>query len=259
MANKIITAIFVLVILGICYSDELMNIQGKKFAVELYKGKSEIQFYKNKTYEFTYDTDAMSFLNSGKYSITNSAILLEPDTCQDVRARSTMPCGESLGRAECRFAVDNTSLYYSKYLQCTSREKNNQKFIESLLLENENALGMKISRMVFPVEENKVKPGTEVVYNGIPVIVLPGSGITTTLVKIREKPSTSSKALTYCATVAYDPSAKEYDAVPKNTMVRIIARTRDKYTVGKWNNYWYCISVGMNDRVWMFGEFIKLK
>lgn len=259
MPKKIIAAIFVLAILGICYSDELTNIQGKKFAVQLYKGKSEIQFHKNKTYTVTYDTDAMSFLNSGKYSIKNNAILLEPDTCKDARAGNDMPCGESLGRAECRFTDDNTSLYYSKYLQCTSREKKNQKFLESLLLENENALGMKISRIVFPVQENKVKPGTEVVYDGIPVIVLPGSGITTTVVKIREKPSTSSKALTYCNTVAYDPSSQEYDAVPKNTMVKIIARTRDKCTVGKWNNYWYCISVGMNNRVWMFGEFVKLK
>jgi hypothetical protein len=108
--------------------------------------------------------------------------------------------------------------------------------------------------------EYKFKPGTEVVFDGTPVIALPGSsGITTTGIKIREKPSTSFKALKYCDTIAYDITVKVYDSVLKGTPVQIIARTNDKFTVDTWEYYWHLASPGVTYRVWMYGKFIKIK
>ena len=94
------------------------------------------------------------------------------------------------------------------------------------MLENTNALGKKSSKLVFPLPESKVNAGTEVLYDGVSVIVQPGSGKTTSNVKIREKPSTGSKSLKYYDKIFYDPTAKEYDSVPRDTTVTIIARQR---------------------------------
>jgi hypothetical protein len=259
MLKKIALTISIIAACSISHSEEITSVLDKKFVVQLFKGNSEITFNKKNIYEVKFDTDGMSFSNKGKYSIKNNVIYLEPDTCSAYNNKTT-PCNETLGRAECRLIDDNTSLYYSKFIECTSLEKGNHIFIDVISLENKNSLGKKTTRLVFPLSEYKVKSGAEIVYDGIPVIALPGSsGITTMGVKIREKPSTSSKALKYWDKIAYDMTAKEYDSVPKGTPVQIIARTKDKFTVDKWDNYWYLVSVGANSRVWMYGEFIKIK
>jgi hypothetical protein len=259
MLKKIVLTISIISTFSISYSEEITSALGKKLFVQLFKGNSEITFNRNTTYEVKFDTDGMSFFNKGKYSIKNNVIYLEPDTCYGYNNKTT-PCKETLGRAECRLIDDNTSLYYSKFIECASLEKGNHIFTDVISLENQNALGKKTARLLFPLSEYKVKSGSEIVFEGTHVITLPGSSaITTTGVKIREKPSTSSRALQYCDSMAYDMTAKTYESVPKGTPVQIIARTKDKCTVDKWNNYWYLVSVGVNYRVWMYGEFIKIK
>ena len=49
---------------------------------------------------------------------------------------------------------------------------------------------------------------------------------------------------------------------PKETQIRVLARTLEKERVQQWTNYWYYVEItaaeGMMQRYgWMFGEFIS--
>jgi hypothetical protein len=79
-------------------------------------------------------------------------------------------------------------------------------------------------------------------------------GVTTSAVKIRKTPEAEGEELVYFSEIF----APEQKSVPNKTSVTIIARTLEKQTVQKWENYWYYVQVGAHDGVWMFGEFVKI-
>lgn len=117
---------------------------------------------------------------------------------------------------------------------------------------------MNVAAMPFPVENSKIKSGTSKIYKGVPVVAMGlAKGVTTTNVKIREKPSINSRSLDYIK-APYETDAV-MQSVPAGTEVVIIARTRDRDKVQSWSNYWYLVSMGFTTEVWMFGEFVKIK
>jgi hypothetical protein len=248
MIKKLFIIMFVINIFSISYSADIKMIIGADVTFSFMLGNCKISFNKDLTYEAMYESEGLYWYNKGKYSIKSDTAYLEPNICKSGKTdKNNIPCGETLGRAECRSADNPDSLYHSKFIECTS-------------LDNKNVLGLNSSKILFPLSAYKVKSGEERVYKGVPVIVLTGSsGTTTGNVKIRKSPSIKSESLKYTDKLYLDPESKTYDFVPKDTLVNIIARTKNKFPVDKWNNYWYLISAGMSTEVWMFGEFIKLK
>ena len=248
MIKKTVLAITILCISSVSHSLDITSVSGTKFNLGFLIGNCEIQFNKDNTYEANYGSEGLYWYNKGKYSIKNSTVYLMPSTCKFNKENAdSVPCGQTLGRAECRMVDDRNSLYYTKYLECNS-------------IDNKNVLGFNTSKILFPLTSYPVASGAERVYDGTAVVVLTGStGVTTANVKIRKKPSVDSESLKFTDKIYFDPGAKTYDYVPQNTAVTIIARTKNKSAVDKWNNYWYLISAGMSIEVWMYGEFVKLK
>jgi len=211
-------------------------------------GSCSMDLKKDHTYEAIYESAGICWYNTGKFDVKNNKLYFEPIICKDSRnVKDFLPCDKTLGRAVCKIIEDLNSLYYTKFLECIS-------------LDNNNVLGFNSAKILFPIKSYRVKSGEERRFNGINVIVLTGlSGITTGNVKIRKEPSINSESLKYQDKIIYDTTGKISDFVPKDTKVNIIARTKNKHQVDKWNNYWYLITVGMNSEVWMYGEFIKLR
>lgn len=77
--------------------------------------------------------------------------------------------------------------------------------------------------------------------------------VTKDFVRIREEPSVEGKIVRYLPALGRRTS--EY--MPKETMVEVFARTKDKDTVKGWTNYWYYIDSGWNRGVWVFGEYLE--
>ena len=90
-------------------------------------------------------------------------------------------------------------------------------------------------------------------------------GTVTVNAKFRERPDTSSRALS-CMVLKEGPDAPEeikLDYAPAGSVIGILARTEKKFRVEKWENYWYYVEVFdayrfKAQKAWMFGEFIKI-
>jgi len=51
-------------------------------------------------------------------------------------------------------------------------------------------------------------------------------------------------------------------ALPTDIKLTILARTKKRERVGKWNNYWYYVEFETYFdymRAWVYGEFVKIK
>jgi hypothetical protein len=105
-----------------------------------------------------------------------------------------------------------------------------------------------------------MEPGTEMVFQGTPVVLILKLAVTNDAVRVREGPSLN-----------YDPFAlRLFDnrtSYPVNTEVYVLGRTLKKERIGDWNNYWYLISVPTHVmtppesglRKWAYGEFFDFK
>jgi hypothetical protein len=213
------------------------------YATVISEGKAVFQ--KDGTYTFGYSSEGVNWYNSGNYSIIKDKVLLKPTFCSTHREGSAVNCAETMGEAVCVIQSRPADLYYFKYFVCTSKN-------------NRNAVSSNMPDMPFPILDFTVKAGTSKIFRGIPVITMGmAKGVTTTGVKIREKPSVNAKSLEYI-TRMFDPGT-EQQSVPEKTDVTVIARTRDRDRVQSWNNYWYLVNVGVMNEVWMYGEFVKIK
>ena len=251
MKNGIITAGISLALLSVSFTmagdagidQGFLTKHSFKYGTRI--SSSELNFNPDGTYTYEYGSEGMNWYNRGSYTVTSDAVLLKPDFCSTHREGAAGDCGETMGEASCSIQAKPNDLYYSNYFICSSKK-------------NKNAVSVNVASMPFPVEHSKVKSGTARIYKGIPVVTTgPAKGITTTNVRIREKPSINSKSLDYVKN-PYETDAV-FESVPVNTEVMVIARTRDKDRVQSWNNYWYLVSTGFNTEVWMFGEFVKIK
>lgn len=111
----------------------------------------------------------------------------------------------------------------------------------------------------------EVKAGAERMVDGIAVIYTPAFKKPTTTVIVRKAPSKSSEALSWYSRKK-DGTVEERKNLRKGEKISVLARTREKLQVDKWNNYWYYVdidaidamgNVPLSERGWVFGEFLK--
>lgn len=99
----------------------------------------------------------------------------------------------------------------------------------------------------------KTTAGATKKIDGAKVVMMKGGGVTTANVKLRSGPSTNTEVLEFKS--MDDDIMQSY--IPKGFELEVVARTKDKYEVGKWNNHWYYVEPNMETgRGWVFGEFL---
>lgn len=215
----------------------------KEFQYGVQMSAAILSFKPNGTYTASFSSGAKSWYNEGAYTLAGSTVTLTPVQCLSHEGGRTIPCSESLGAAMCTIKEAGDNLHFARFLSCRSP--------------NRQPLGVGTSVIDFYHDGFRLPAGTERKWQGVPVVTTGNQfGVTTTAVKIRKAPSVTA------AVVPFSPGPQkkgDASAVPAGTDVVIVARTKDRQTVDTWNNYWYLVSVGPIDLVWMFGEFVKLK
>lgn len=98
--------------------------------------------------------------------------------------------------------------------------------------------------------------------NGIAAVTMGvKTASTTTVIKVREAPGASAKEINFeCG-----DNDETIKSLGKGKSLTVLARTKDKDKVGKWNNYWYYVEYKKCEfddgfsRGWVFGEFVKVE
>jgi uncharacterized FlaG/YvyC family protein len=141
---------------------------------------------------------------------------------------------------------DSSSPKYRQYISYKGKE------LEQLYIKNE----LKIWNY-----NTLVKEGEPLKINGRDAVAMGAKeGITTAVLKMRETPSSTAKEIHF----TYDDVDETYTvkALPKDTSLIILARTKDTDKVGKYSNYWYYVEFERYFdymRAWVYGEFVKIK
>lgn len=204
----------------------------------------QIIFSKDKRYSTTYASEGIYWYNAGKFDIKGDTIFLEPDQCKDSDRGATIPCENTLGRAKCRVTAPNDDFEFLEKIVCTS-ETNHHLLTSDA--ENSEAFYFNTTK---PVPEGSIRK-----YGTIDIYTINRYGVTTDNVKIRESPSMSGKPITFIPQLFAEANRP---SVPTGTRLRIIGRTLTRDRVQKWQNYWYLVNVGAHEKVWMFGEFVRI-
>lgn len=176
----------------------------------------------------------------GRYTINNGAV-----TITGFKRTSASIDGEVPGDLRCTLLRTEESLRFTELLSCVPVAGGNQ--------------------MVFFDTTAEVKAGAERTVDGIAVIYAPAFKKPTTTVIVRKAPSKSSEALSWNSR-KQDGTVEERKNLRKGEKITVLARTREKLQVDKWNNYWYYVdidaidamgNVPLSERGWVFGEFLK--
>lgn len=116
--------------------------------------------------------------------------------------------------------------------------------------------GVQCGKTVYYSAKNTPPKGKEVKIAGKEAVLMGKVGAsTTTKVVIRSSPSKASQAIACSGNV------------PEILNLTVLARSKEKVQVDKWNNYWYYVLVHGNEMTfecgnepaWVFGEFVRLK
>lgn len=161
---------------------------------------------------------------------------------------------EEKGRfLECLFDPVPKSIFSDQTLTCINELKSTVVYHNLKIPASPNAARC--------LEYSKEKPCVE-------VEVLKNTGRIKETAKLRNGPDVQSEAKEYCKTTEISETPCKLDcaqAIPAGTKVILLARTKQKVKVNKWENYWYyvryqtgaCIMGPVFMHSWVFGEFVK--
>ncbi len=233
--------------------NSIEQIINRKYSYSYIIGGGELQFFKNNTYKISYGSEGWYWNDEGTYQTKNGKVYLYPTKCTPDQKDDQGHYKFTMGDAICSLFASHNSLDYMLGIKCVSTY--NKKHLWGDNLGDD--------KMIFDDNTAKVPEGSKRKIKDIPVITMDmKKGATISNVKIRERPSVNSKSLQYQKGL-YADDAKTFPYVPSDTDVIIIARTVNREKVENWNNYWYYVNVGtyvgVENGVWLFGEFVKIK
>jgi hypothetical protein len=218
-------------------------LKGTPFYLKEIIYESEIRFTADGGYVAEYSSEGWDWLDSGKYEIKGSKVILSPSDTNGKKYQTKADSKNSLGEGSCYLENPADDLFYGSYLVCES------KYNSDFLL-GQNIKGNKLK---FPVRTTLLINVKRRYQNQNIVTLGLADAEALQNVKIRRSPSVSGEAVKYFPEIYGD--YLEY--VPKGTKLTLIARTENKITVEKWNNYWYLVNAGAVMNVWVYGEFVK--
>lgn len=162
------------------------------------------------------------------------------------------------------YTIKGTSiqLHGSKLTRCKLDENS-----KSLIFTAELNCG---GNWIFFPDSTRRAEGSEIQFgNQILVTMKSKAGLLTTPAVFREKPTTKGKPIR-CPDGTSPLSSTKPDGSTGPLLsggFEIIGRTKEKASVGKWNNYWYYILTPFNELGtecsglvgWVFAEFVRVK
>lgn len=206
----------------------------------------KVKFTKDKKFEMHIEYGQSYSEGKGTYVIRDGKITL---TIDKIPADQQVD-GMMLKEGELRDGVLIYDEKSPKYKWCLSFKKDAGK---SLYLDGE----IKIWN-----HDSLIKEGTAFSMEGKEIIAMGAKdGATTAVVKIRETPSATGKEIHYTYEDAMEPPVT-VKALEKGKHLIVLARTKDKDKVGKYNNYWYYVEFETYidyRRGWVYGEFVQMK
>ena len=250
--NRKITKILILFLLLNCKNSN--SLENNKFSLNQLTERSDLsegsglhflglKFGKLNEFEFRYSSEGWNWYTKGKYSIKDTKLSLIADFCEDNFGKQN--CNDSFGNGFCQINQNVDSIEFLYKLDCYSEKDFN-------IFDSSSEKSKKIS---FDIKEVKINSGTEKIYSNIPIITLGNTlGRVLEPVVLREGPGLEFKKTDYVVNIYDGPYL---NSLPKDESVIVHARTRQKYQVKNWNNYWLLISSGDTKKVWAFGEFIS--
>lgn len=201
----------------------------------------KIKFGSDGKFESSIDYGQTGTDLSGSYTVKNGKLTLKIEHSNLDKSIIGLVLKDGIS------GYDPSSLKYRNYISFTDKE------IERLYIKD--------SDLRIWDHNSLVKEGEPVRVNGIDAVAMAArKGSNTSVLKMREAPSQNSKELQY----TYEDVDKTYTvkALPVNTALTILARTKEKEKIGKWNNYWYYVEFETYldyMRAWVYGEFVKFE
>ncbi len=192
--------------------------------------------------------------SNGTYYLKNKMIYLNEKHKKSKKSHETIYANWK--NVTCKIKPVPESLFYFEQLVCRGKE-NGEKLHVSFWNRNVLAHAKK-----------------EITIDGIKSITIsPSIYKVIDAVKIRSKPSVKSKVLSYSELKGKNSTElKTYKYIPKGKEIVVLAKTRKKYKIGKWSNYWYYItkfkwfspdrgfpSPIFKKKAWVYGEFVQFK
>lgn len=168
-------------------------------------------------------------------------------------------------KGTCKIVKLNDHLFFQEQLQCTGSL--------GKLLDSDQKIEGTSKSFKGKVFRSPVPAGKERKIQGKEVITVLKTGKINDAAYLRSAPDASAKPLT-CTLSKPDSNghaSKGYEGqvIPKDTELSVIARTKTKVKVQKWENYWYYVEKRSHNLVadwitscgpgWVYGEFITLK
>ncbi|HPS56789.1 MAG TPA: hypothetical protein PK514_01670 [Spirochaetota bacterium] len=203
----------------------------------------EITFTHDGHFEFLIDLVQTRIDAKGTYSINGGKLKL---LIED----SNMGKGNiGLSLDEGAILTDKNSPKFRRYL-----------YFKTIKLEE---FFMHVNELVLWDTGSAVKEGESISIQGIDAVTMGvKEAVVTTILKMRETPDPNGKEIqiTYVDSDDIAP-AIVVKALPKGQRLLVLARTKEKSNVGKWNNYWYYVEFELYEtrRAWVYGEFVKIK
>jgi hypothetical protein len=199
----------------------------------------KLQFQTDGTFSAEYNFGDHGPAISGKYSISNGTLDLSINN--DAKTQYNSMTGLSLKTdknylyRKGKLIDDPASITYSRYILFS----NGSRF--------------------YDMKSSPGKEGTEIMVEKIPAVLMGmKKAKATSNVKFRVKPDVKAGELTLDAGPENDP----LKYIPAGDSFILLARTREKAKVQKWDNFWYYVEVpnrSGNVRGWVFGEFIEIR
>ncbi len=201
----------------------------------------KIKFGSDGKFESSIDYGQTGTDLSGSYTVTNGKLTLKIENSNLDKSIIGLVIKDG------KPGYDPASLKYRNYISFTDKE------IERLYIKGRD--------LRIWDHNSLIKEGEPVRVHSIDAIAMSArKGVNTSVLKMREAPSQNSRELQY----TYEDIDKTYTvkALPVNTALTILARTKEKEKIGKWNNYWYYVEFETYldyMRAWVYGEFVKIE
>ena len=201
----------------------------------------KIKFTREGRFEFVLDYGQSYSDAAGSYTIKNGKLNLAVESSNTDKSSAGMNIKNGI------LSTDASSPKYRRYILFKAEDLKDLYIHEDLKIWDYNSV---------------VKEGESLSIKGIDAS---GMGVkeaaTTAVVKVRESPGVNAKEIHYSYEDA-DGTTVNVKALPKDTTVIVLARTKEKDKVGKWTNYWYYVEFEKYfdyGKGWVYGEFVQIK
>ena len=201
----------------------------------------KIKFTPDGHFESVYDYGQSYSDGSGSYTIKDDKLSLKIESSKI----DSTTAGLTLNNGTLNY--DAASPKYRRYILFKAGEVKGLYLNEDLKIWDYNSI---------------TKEGEPLTINGIEASAFGAKeAVTTAIVKVRETPGVSGKEIHY-SYEDMDGTVVNIKALPKDASLIVLARTKEKDKVGKFNNYWYYVEFERYIdymRGWVYGEFVQMK